>query len=157
MVDNKKVPGKDQEKKSRSFDFRIKRNKRDRYYVLFLTKEGSIYRVAKKKKIKPSTQTITSNRGVHVIDTSKISFRKKSKYFICFDTTTNSQLGLICFGDDATLPPDMLKELLKKSVIKQLASLLMGQTIGSILMWLIVGCVAGVGIGWILKEMMLEM
>lgn len=127
--------------------------RKDRYYVNFVTKEGGIFRLHKKKRIRPEMVEVKSNLGIHVVDTSKVSYRKKNKYYIFFNLSTNTQLGLICFGDDAQIPPDMLKQLLKKSVIKQLASQLMGSSITNMIIFLIVGCVAGIGLGWILKEM----
>ena len=127
--------------------------RKDRYYVNFLTKEGGIFRLHKRKRIKPQMVEVKSNLGLHVIDTSKVSYRKKNKFYIFFNLSTNTQLGLICFGDDAQIPPDILKELLKKNVIKQLASQLMGSSITSMIVLLLVGCVAGIGLGWILKEM----
>lgn len=127
--------------------------RRDRYYVNFLTKEGGIFRLHKKKRIKPQMVEVKSNLGLHIIDTSKVSYRKKNKFYIFFNLSTNTQLGLICFGDDAQIPPDILKSLLKKNVIKQLASQLMGSSITNMIVFLLVGCVAGIGLGWILKEM----
>ena len=134
-------------------DYRLKTSRRDRYYVCFLTKEGSIFRLSKKKKIKPTITEVRSNKGLHCIDTSKVSYRKKGKYYIFFDLLTNTQLGLICFGDEATIPADILKILIKKNVIKQLTSQLMGTSLTSTILFLIVGCVAGLGLGWILREM----
>ena len=131
----------------------LPRYRKDRYYVNFVTKEGGIFRLHKKKRIRPEMVEVKSNLGIHVVDTSKVSYRKKNKYYIFFNLSTNTQLGLICFGDDAQIPPDMLKQLLKKSVIKQLASQLMGSSITNMIIFLIVGCVAGIGLGWILKEM----
>ena len=130
--------------------------RKDRYYVNFLTKEGSIFRLHKRKRIKPEMTEIKSSLGLHIIDSSKVSYRKKNKYYIFFNLSTNIQLGLICFGDDAQIPPDMLKSLLKKNVIKQLSSQLMGSSITSMVLFFVVGCVAGLGLGWILKEMVMN-
>jgi len=133
--------------------FRIpQRGRKQRYYVIFLTKEAGIFKWRKKKRINPLTEYVVSKKGYHLIDASKVGYEKKNKTYLWYNLTSNQQVSLLCFGDDAQMPPDMLRDFIKKNVVKQAFGKLLGTSSGTMLLPYIIGAIGGVGIGWILRE-----
>lgn len=132
-------------------------NRSDKYYVIFVTKEGESFRVQKKKRIKPPNSEINSKLGKHFIDTSKHAFRKKQKYFIFLCLDSNQQLSFLTFGCDVTIPPDITRDVVDKSVFKQLNYPFNKIRMGNIILYIVLALFGGGCFGFILREMLMSM
>jgi len=133
-------------------------SRKKKYYVWFLKNVSETYRFLGKKRIKPTTTEVKSSRNqMHKIDTS-LSIEFKNKFVIFVDVDETMQVLITPTGSfkngEKQLTPEMLNFYVGDKTIKQVISGIIGKMEIN-WMQLILAVGFGIGLGWIIREILL--
>lgn len=122
----------------------------NKYIAVFCLKENDGYNIVKKKKIKPTVDSITyKSHTIKPFNINDYTYKKKLKRFYFIDIN-NSQLLFQTTGK-AILTTKEIDMYFRRNLISQLATNLLGTKYTIPIMLIIVGAVIGFLIGFIVS------
>ena len=144
--------------------------KKKKYYAVFLVVQEGSYSRYKKKRFRPSKNTVKISTGTYVLDVSRPTYIRGLKlfYFINIEKV-DGQLPLVkkikdkkgkvqtvdarlSFSDrksEIKITPRMLDDLISQHIIRDLSANLGDNKMIFNIMTFILGCAMGGAVGWI--------
>jgi len=156
----------------------LKNRKKKKYYAVFVLKEQGTFAKLKKKKFKPTKNSVRYKRRTFILDTSISTFSAGLKHFFYIDFK-NGQMALkneetikkekllsikrlkeakeenpeILKLDKIDIDPEIADLLISRNIIGQITGNLSDTAIKMSIMTLIVGAVIGACVGYIIAGM----
>jgi len=145
------------------------KNKKRKFLAIFVLRERETYHVIGKRKIKSTTKLVRYRGGKYPVDVSYPTYTKKNKNLYFLDVKIINQ---ILMDDEQIVPtdfefkpttldgsdskfelmnPQTLSDLIRDKNLRAMFSSITNATKFHI-MELFIGVIAGVGIGWLIRD-----
>lgn len=149
-------------------------NKKKKYYAIFCIKEQDVFNILARKRIRGSNEFVRFKKGTYFVNISFPTYVEGLKVFYFIDirkgqqlakntvitnmktpkTTTSQILFKGSAKDKTVISPKLLDMLISQKIVEQLTSNLSGTAMKMNIVSVILGCLIGGLIGYIIAGMM---
>lgn len=139
----------------------LSKNKKNKYYVIFVKKEHGIFKRLRKKRISAMTNKVRYKKHTYFLNMAFPTYSRGVKIFYFVDVSKgqltaektefkNKQILFKGNSKDEIMSPKLLDKLVSQSIVSQLTANLSDNAIKMNIMTMIIGIVIGTMAGFIL-------